>query len=159
MKFSLRGDTTMQTEYKSYRHVHLRRLFLKLLNDLRLLCRGHLLPPKHVSHQTYQNGNTRINTTVMWFHRLHNLCSISHYNLTLLIADIALVAPFIPTATEEWACIACKRVQVFLSETHPGKARGSTRERERERERERVLEFSGNLCMSSYASHLSSTAL
>lgn len=30
-------------------------------------------------------------------------------NLTLFIADIALVAPFMPTATDDWADIACKR--------------------------------------------------
>lgn len=28
---------------------------------------------------------------------------------TLFIAPIALLAPFIPTATEEWACIACMK--------------------------------------------------
>lgn len=35
-------------------------------------------------------------------------------DLTLFIADIALLAPFIPTATEVWADIAYKRTYLVI---------------------------------------------
>lgn len=43
------------------------------------------------------------------------LSQISH--LTLFIAVIALVAPFMPAATEVWACIACSKDEIVRKTT------------------------------------------
>lgn len=72
------------------------------------------------------------------------------YNQTLFIAAIALLAPFMPTATDDWACIACMMEQNLLR----AQLTNATYKVESEYD-----DFWVHLRMSCYSSHLSSTSL